>query len=114
MQTMLELLFTIVLMAYLTSWLSRFIDHSMETGQILHGYYKWLLKFARVEWDKDDNAVFYRWYFNPLGGCIVCMNFWVGVPVFLTICAMYGFTWYMAVLFWLFQAISFSFVKRGI
>lgn len=48
----------------------------MNDGMILHPYLLWLRKVANYQLHGENKAT-YKWFYKPLGGCIVCMNVWV-------------------------------------
>ena len=101
----------ICFVAFCTACLSRFLDFSMEQGNILAWWYAFILKIGNVKTDSVGSIVSCNLLFKPLGGCLVCMNFWIGVMPFIWIfskLSLSPFDGFFA--FWAFQSLSSFFL----
>ena len=104
-------IFIICFVAFCTACLSRFLDFSMEQGNILDWWYRFILDAAKVETDMAGSITSCKWFFKPLGGCLVCMNFWIGVMPFVWVyntISISPFDCFFA--FWAFQSLSSFFL----
>lgn len=104
-------IFLISFVAFCAASLSRLLDFSMEQGNILEWWYVFILKIGNVKTDIAGNIVSCNLLFKPLGGCLVCMNFWVGVLPFFwaaTKTSLSPIDGFFA--FWAFQSLSSFFL----
>lgn len=71
------------------SGISLMLDFAFEDRKLFRPYYLWLLEKAEIENDIYGAIVSGKWFFEPLGGCIYCMNFWIvnfTLPFLLLLC----------------------------
>jgi hypothetical protein len=114
------LIIQIILGAFCTAQLTRFLAFCLAEGNILHGYYKWLLKVSDAQFVQVvDNGEVYeqltsaKWFYKPLGGCDVCMNFWLCLPGFFYLAIISGVSIHLGFFaFWAFQSLSFFFLDK--
>lgn len=52
----------------------------MNEGMILEPYLRWLKKVSNYKLNGEHKAT-YKWYYKPLGGCIICMNVWISIVI---------------------------------
>lgn len=101
------------MLAFATACVTAMLDAAMEPRMLLHGYYKALLKAAKVQVDAFGVVQSARWWFMPLGGCTKCMNYWIGFIFYVPFCFEMGVSWwYSFFLFWLFSGVSFFFLTK--
>ena len=96
--------------AFCTGAFSNFIEFCFEPGKILSWYYNWLVKKFTTQVDektiKVNNALF-----NPLGGCMRCYNWWLGViPAVYVLTEIEPALFKGFILFIAFQSLSFYFL----
>lgn len=102
----------IAVVAFCSATLSKFLDFCMEDGNILDWYYKLIIKIGKVETDKSGNILSSNRLFKPLGGCLLCFNFWVSVPGYVWVCTLLDYNApVMILLFWFYESLSGYFVQ---
>jgi ABC-type uncharacterized transport system fused permease/ATPase subunit len=96
----------ILFYALLTASFSYAIDEWIQEGMIFGFYGKWLEK-TRYKNNGPGKVVTERWYYKPLGGCVICANVWHSV----IFCLVMGLSlhWSVAIIF-----ISNLFVRKMI
>lgn len=114
----------ILLTAFCTASLSRFIDMCFEEDMILHGYMLWLQKKCKCKFiqvvnqetkELESRVIDSHWLYSPLGGCIYCMSFWITVPAALFVCnALCMPLLWSFFIFWAIQAMNFFFLQLQI
>lgn len=101
----------LAIVAFCAAALSRFIDFSMERGNILYFWTRFIVWIGQAEYNEDGYLVSCNWLFKPLGGCLTCFNFWVGVGPFIWITSMMEHNMFsMFILFWCYQSLSSFFL----
>ena len=98
--------------AFCSASFSAFLDFCFEDGNIFDWYYNWLKKVCKIKADATGAIVGGSRWFKPLGGCLVCFNFYVSIPAFIWLCDLlhYGVL-PMVLIFFLYQGLSGFFVQ---
>ena len=104
----------IILIVYLLFWAvvnactSWFLDFCLDDGNIFFKYRLWL---ERNFIDEFGNESF---WFKPLGGCVVCMNIWLSVPMYLLSIYLFKIEFSIAshIIMWLFYAVISNTILR--
>lgn len=105
-------LLLLAIMAFCTAALSRFIDFCMESGNILNFWYRFVIEISKAKFDIHGNLLSDNGLYKPLGGCILCFNFWVGVLPFIWAVYLMDYNfWEFTLLFFGYQGLSSYFLQ---
>ena len=55
----------------------------MEKDMIFHFYLKFIRKISNYQTNEDGSFKSAKWFYKPLGGCIICMNVWITALILL-------------------------------
>lgn len=107
---MLEEILIISFAAFCTGAFSNFIDFCFEPGKILSWYFDWLVrKMCTLDTNGNIKSIDNH-LFNPLGGCIVCYNWWLGVvPAIYVLNQLKPDAFGIFIVFFSFQSLSYYF-----
>jgi hypothetical protein len=70
----LEILIIFSILGMCSAFISYFIDFCFGEGNIFEKYYLFLLTYVEPK---------SKWLFKILGGCNICLNFWVSLFIFI-------------------------------
>ena len=69
----LEILIIFSILGMCSAFISYFIDFCFGEGNIFEKYYLFLLTYVEPK---------SKWLFKILGGCNICLNFWISLFIF--------------------------------
>ena len=101
----------IAVVAFCSAAWSKFLDFCMEDGNILDWYYRFIMRIGKVKTDAGGNILSCNRLFKPLGGCLLCFNFWVSIPGFIWLCYLLPYKYEFILIFWFYQSLSGYFVQ---